>query len=164
MTQQSLPAPSLFPVLSGLFAGLITVLAFALPQLMHLRKISPLRVLRRNLDPLPLNNYIIYGLAIIALILLSPWQSGNLKLTIYIVSGLFLTALLLALSAKLMINLLRRLQPKLKLAARYGSGECNPSVKPKHHADYGYRYRRHRYAATHAGPFGSSGKLAKPIA
>ena len=120
MTQQSLPAPSLFPVLSGLFAGLITVLAFALPQLMHLRKISPLRVLRRNLDPLPLNNYIIYGLAIIALILLSPWQSGNLKLTIYIVSGLFLTALLLALSAKLMINLLRRLQPKLKLAARYG--------------------------------------------
>ncbi len=120
MTQQTLPAPSLFPVLSGLFAGLITVLAFALPQLMRLRKISPLRVLRRNLDPLPLNNYVIYGIAIIALILLSPWQSGNLKLTVYTVSGLFITALMLALSAKLMISLLRRLQPRLKIAARYG--------------------------------------------
>ena len=39
MTQQSLPKPSWRPVLSGIFTGLITVLAFALPQLMRLRKI-----------------------------------------------------------------------------------------------------------------------------
>ena len=81
MTQQPLPDPSWSPVLSGLFAGLITVIAFALPQLVHLREVSPLRVLRKDLSPVPLNNYAIYALAIITLVLLSPWQSGNVNLT-----------------------------------------------------------------------------------
>ena len=120
MTQNSLPEPSLQPVISGVLAGLITVLAFALPQLIRLRKVSPLRVLRRDLNPVPLNNYMIYTIAVIALMLLSPWQSGNINLTFYTVLGLFLTAIVLALSAKLMINLLKRLQPRLKIAARYG--------------------------------------------
>jgi putative ABC transport system permease protein len=120
MTQQSLPKPSWLPVISGIFTGLITVLAFALPQLIRLRNISPLRVLRKDLNPLPLNNYIIYTLAVVALVLLSPWQSGNINLTLYTVLGLFLTGLLLALSAMVMIKLLQKLQPKLKIAARYG--------------------------------------------
>jgi len=120
MTQRSLPEPSWRPVLSGVFTGLITVIAFALPQLVRLRKISPLRVLRKDLSPVPLNNYAIYALAIIALVLLSPWQSGNINLTLYTVGGLFLTAIILALSAKLMIKVLKQLQPRLKMAARYG--------------------------------------------
>jgi len=120
MTQQSLPEPSWRPVLSGVFTGLITVLAFALPQLIRLRKISPLRVLRKDLTPAPLNNYVIYALAIMALVLFSPWQSGDIKLTIYTIAGLFLTAIVFAISAKLMIKLLRQLQPRLKMAARYG--------------------------------------------
>ncbi len=120
MTQKSLPEPSWRPVLSGVFTGLITVLAFALPQLVRLRKISPLRVLRKDLSPVPLNNYAIYALAIFALVLLSPWQSGNINLTLYTVAGLFLTAVVLALSAKLMIKVLKQLQPRLKMAARYG--------------------------------------------
>lgn len=132
MTQQPLPKPSWRPVFSGIFTGLITVLAFALPQLMRLRKISPLRVLRKDLTPLPLNNYAIYTVAIIALVLLSPWQSGDISLTIYTVLGLFLTAIVLAVSAKLIIKLLKQLQPKLKMAARYGlanvSRRSNQSV------------------------------------
>jgi putative ABC transport system permease protein len=120
MTQQSLPEPSWLPVLSGVSTGLITVLAFALPQLMHLRKISPLRVLRKDLTPAPLNNYVIYALAIMALVLLSPWQSGDIELTIYTVAGLFLTTIVFAISAKQMIKLLRQLQPRLKMAARHG--------------------------------------------
>jgi putative ABC transport system permease protein len=120
LTQVSLPKPSLLPLFSGIFAGLITVLAFALPQLMRLRTISPLRVLRRDLKPLPINNYLIYIVAVLALIFLSPWQSGNIKLTIYTLLGLFITAIILAISAKLMLHLLKRLQPKLKMAARYG--------------------------------------------
>ncbi|MCZ6803169.1 MAG: FtsX-like permease family protein [Proteobacteria bacterium] len=120
MTPNSLPRPSFLPVLSGILAGLVTVLVFALPQLMRLRKVSPLRVLRRDLDPLPLNNYLIYIVAVFALVLLSPWQSGNIKLTIYTLPGLFITAIVLAGSAKLMIILLRQLQPRLKMETRYG--------------------------------------------
>jgi putative ABC transport system permease protein len=120
MTQTSLPPPSLLPFLSGIFAGLITVLGFALPQIMHLRTVSPLRVLRRDLNPLPLNNYIIYIVAGVALLFLSPWQLGSIKLTLSTLFGLFVTAIVLALSAKFMLHILKRIQPKLKTAARYG--------------------------------------------
>ncbi len=120
MSQTSLPAPSLLPFFSGIFAGLLTVLAFALPQLIRLKNVSPLRVLRRDLNPTPVNNYVIYIVAILVLIFLSPWQSGSIKITFHTLFGLFITAIVLALSAKFMLRLLKRLQPKLKMAARYG--------------------------------------------
>jgi putative ABC transport system permease protein len=120
ITQTSLPSPSLLPFITGILAGLITVLAFALPQLIHLKNVSPLRVLRRDINPMPINNYVIYIIAVLALMFLSPWQSGSLKLTVHTLFGLIITAVILAISAKLMLRLLRRLQPKLKMAARYG--------------------------------------------
>jgi putative ABC transport system permease protein len=120
MSRVNLPAPSLLPFLKGILSGLLTVLAFALPQLMSLRTVSPLRVLRRDLNPLPLNSYIIYLVAILTLIFLSPWQSGSIKITFHTLLGLFITAIVLALAANIMLKLLKRLQPKLKMAARYG--------------------------------------------
>ena len=120
MMQQGLPAPSLIPVFTGLCASLITVLGFALPQIIQLGNVSPLRVLRRDLNPVPLNSYLIYITAVMTLMLLSPWQSGNVKITVYTMSGLLLTALVLGGSARLMIRLLKYLQPRLKMAARYG--------------------------------------------
>jgi putative ABC transport system permease protein len=120
MSQVNLPAPSLLPFFKGIISGLLTVLAFALPQLMSLRTVSPLRVLRRDLNPLPLNSYIIYLVAILTLIFLSPWQSGSIKITFHTLLGLFITAIVLAIAAKQMLRLLKRLQPKLKTAARYG--------------------------------------------
>jgi putative ABC transport system permease protein len=120
MAQVNLPAPSLLPFFKGIISGLLTVLAFALPQLMSLRTVTPLRVLRRDLNPLPLNSYIIYLVAILALIFLSPWQSGSIKITFHTLLGLFITAIVLAVSAKQMLRLLKRIQPKLKMSARYG--------------------------------------------
>ncbi len=120
MTQVSLPEPSLLPLFKGILSGLLTLLAFALPQLMSLRAVSPLRVLRRDLNPLPLNSYIIYLVAILTLIFLSPWQSGSIKITFHTLLGLFITAIVLAVSAKQILRLLKRIQPKLKMAARYG--------------------------------------------
>ncbi|MBL1142559.1 MAG: FtsX-like permease family protein [Proteobacteria bacterium] len=120
ISQTSLPKPSLLPFLKGIFSGLLTVLAFALPQLFSLRTVSPLRVLRRDLNPLPIKNYIIYLIAILTLIFLSPWQSGSIKITFHTLLGLFITAIVLALSAKQMLRLLKYFQPKLKMAARYG--------------------------------------------
>ena len=120
MITESLPRPSLFPVVTGLAAGLVAVLAFALPQLLRLARVPPLRVLRRDLAPLPLNNYLIYTLGAGALLLLSPWQSGSFRLTLYTLAGLLLTALVLAGAARLMLRLLQYLQPGLRGAARHG--------------------------------------------
>ena len=118
--ERPLPSPSAKPVVTGLLTSLITVSGFALPQILRLRHVSPLRVLRHDLSPLPVNQYLLYLIALIALLLLTPWQSGDAILTVYTLVGLLITAMVMALIGKALINLLGKLQPKLKLAARYG--------------------------------------------
>lgn len=120
MVKGDLPAPSLRPLLSGLLAGLVAVLAFALPQLLHLKNVSPLRVLRRDLTPLPVNHYLIYLIATAALLLLSPWQAGNIRLTGTVLFGLLITVIALAVAAKLLIKTVQFILPRLKTNTYYG--------------------------------------------
>jgi putative ABC transport system permease protein len=115
-----LPAPSLFPVMIGLVGGIVTVLGFAMPQLLRLSRVSPLRVIRRDLSPMPLSGFSSYSAAIISLALLTPWQSGSLKITLFTFVGLIATALLLVLSAKLLIRSLDKLRSRVGVAWRYG--------------------------------------------
>jgi len=118
--QEALPAPSLRPVLTGLGTGIITVLGFAMPQILRLRSVSPLRVLRRDLQPVPVRLQTTYLLAIIALALMTPWHSGNFRLTVYVFAGMLVTGLVLTLSARLLIYWLNRLRSRVGVAYRYG--------------------------------------------
>ena len=120
LTPEALPAPSLLPVATGLLTGIITVLGFAMPQILRLRNVSPLRVLRRDLAPLPLRGITTYVFAVVALALLTPWQSGNIHLTVYMLLGIFVTGLILTGSARLMIRWLNHLRSRVGVAARYG--------------------------------------------
>jgi putative ABC transport system permease protein len=120
LTTRSLPAPSLWPLLSALLAGIVAVTGFSMPQLWRLRAVSPLRVLRRDLAPAPAGTHIAFVAAIATLAFLTPWQSGNLKLTLYVFIGLLGTALLLAAGAWLGIRLCARLRAGTGIAWRYG--------------------------------------------
>ncbi len=120
LSHSSLPAPSPVPVFIGLAAGMVTVLGFAMPQLLRLRHVSPLRVIRRDLVPLPLSGFSSYGAAIITLVLLTPWQSGSIKLTLFTFAGLVATALLLVLVSTLLIHSLNHLRSRVGVAWRYG--------------------------------------------
>jgi putative ABC transport system permease protein len=120
MTSDALPSPSLMPIGMGLITGIITVLGFAMPQLLRLRHVSPLRVIQRDLLPMPMSGLYSYGVAIFTLALLTPWQSGSIKLTIYTFAGLLITALLLIVSAKLIIHFLEKLRSRVGVAWRYG--------------------------------------------
>ncbi|NKB36582.1 MAG: FtsX-like permease family protein [Gammaproteobacteria bacterium] len=120
LTNATLPAPSLFPVLIGMLAGVMTVLGFAMPQILRLRDVSPLRVIRRDLTPLPATSLVSYGAAVLTLVLLTPWQSGSIKLTIYTFLGLGLTALLLLGFSKLLIHSLNKLRSHTGISWRYG--------------------------------------------
>jgi putative ABC transport system permease protein len=120
LTQYTIPSPSLRPVITGIAAGVITVLGFAMPQILRLRSVSPLRVLRRDLEPVPLSGFSTYVIAILALALLSPWQSGNIYLTLFTFIGILLTALMLTVCTRLVIVCLNRLRSRVGVAARYG--------------------------------------------
>ncbi len=119
LVQGELPAPSAWPAVSGLLTGLITVCGFAMPQLLRLRAVSPMRVLRRDLTPVPVSSRLVYVLAILALALLLPWQSGDVSLSLYSFAGLLATGVALALAARGAIYLIRRLRLS-GVVLRYG--------------------------------------------
>lgn len=120
LTARPLPPSSLFPVAQGMLAGVIAALGFGLPQIWRLGSVPPLRVLRRDLQPLPARSAVVYGLAAAALILLAPWQSGNLRLTGYMCAGFLVTELALGAGALAAIRLAGRLRSRVGVSWRYG--------------------------------------------
>ena len=132
MTASELPAPSIVPVFTGIAAGTVTTIGFAMPQILRLRQISPLRVLRRDMDPLPLSAISSYGIAVASLALLTPWQYGRLSLTVLSFLGILLTALFLTIGAVALIRFLNNYRSRVGTAFRFGlaniSRRANSSI------------------------------------
>lgn len=102
---RDLPTASAAPIFTGLISGIITLMGFSLPALLRLKSVSPLRVLRRDLTPLPLTAWLVYGLALLSLILLMWWQSGNLKLTLVVLLGVLFSLLMLFILSGLLMTI-----------------------------------------------------------
>ncbi|MBZ0144260.1 MAG: FtsX-like permease family protein [Rhodocyclaceae bacterium] len=83
-----LPPPSLLPLAYGFAVGLALLAGFALPQLMRLRNVPTVRVLRREwaeAEPLAWTGYA-FGAAVLAGLML--WMAADLKLGLWVL-GLF---------------------------------------------------------------------------
>ena len=118
-----LPPAGFKPLLVGSATGLVGLLGFALPPLLRLGRVSPLRVLRRELTPLPGSAWFIYGLALSGLSLLM-WQfTGNLPMTLAVVFGGAIAALLLGSVAWLSLRVSGEHLRNVSLAWRLGSGQ-----------------------------------------
>ena len=92
-----LPPPSVRPFALGAATGLICALAFAMPPLLHLKNISPMRVIRRDLGAPPASEWLTYGGAAAGSLTLLIWYSGSLMLTLWTLLGTL--AVLLAFGA-----------------------------------------------------------------
>lgn len=115
-----LPAPSFFPVVTGVLTGVVTVLGFALPALLHIRRVPALRVLRRDLGALPGYSLAMYGAGVIAFGVLVVWQTGDVAMSAYMLAGVAGVLLSLAGIAAALIYLLRLWQHRTPPAWRFG--------------------------------------------
>lgn len=117
---QQLANPGLLAVFFGFIIGMAVLLGFALPPLLRLKKVSPLRVLRRELEPLPSSAWLIYGLAI-GIIGVLVWRyTDDLKMTVAIIGVGLGALLLLGLLVYSLLRFSRRLLPHLSLTWRFG--------------------------------------------
>jgi len=82
-----LPMPSARPFLLGAVTGLICAIAFALPPLLHLKNISPMRVIRRDVGAAPPSQIASYGAAVVGSLGLLIWYSGSIALTAWTLLG-----------------------------------------------------------------------------
>ena len=113
-------APSLIAIVLGFLTGLAILFGFALPPLLRLKKVSPLRVLRRDLDPLPSSAWLVYTLAI-SLVAILIWRyTQDIKMTATLIGGGLLTILIAGALIYLILIQSRKLLPKMNLSWRFG--------------------------------------------
>lgn len=117
---QSLPSPSPRPLLAGFATGAITLFGFALPPLLNLPNVPPLRVLRRDLGPTPPGPWLLGLSALSALALLIFWEAGEPRLAATLLGGVVLVLLVLGLLALLLIRLAGTLQQRARGIQRFG--------------------------------------------
>ncbi|VEE16001.1 ABC transporter permease [Ectopseudomonas mendocina] len=118
-----LPPADLWPALAGMATGLVALAGFALPPLAALGRVPPLRVLRRDMLPVPASSWLVYGAALVALGLIMWRLSLDLKLTLALLGGGLLAALLLGGLLLLGLQSLRRMLQRAALPWRLGLGQ-----------------------------------------
>ena len=116
----SLPLPSLTPVFTGLAVGILTAVGFALPALLRLGQVPPLRVLRRDLGAPPPAIWLVLLLALGTLGGLLLWQSGDPRLAGWVLAGAAVMVAILWGVAWLMVRLLAPLRSHGGIALRFG--------------------------------------------
>lgn len=99
-----LPVPGPRPFVVGGVTGFVCLLSFALPPLLRLRRVSPLRVIRRDLDPGDASMAAAYGAGTLGSLVLLIWYSGSLQLTGWLLLGTFGTVVVLLGVAALLLR------------------------------------------------------------
>lgn len=90
-----LPLPSWKPWGIGMATGLITLLGFALPPLLHIHQVPLLWVLRHDQGVMPPSGWQVVAFASFALSALLGWQIGDFSLMLYLGGGIAITVVLL---------------------------------------------------------------------
>jgi putative ABC transport system permease protein len=96
-----LPTLGLAPVGVAVASGLLALAGAAMPALMRLIRVPPLRVLRRDLPPLPLAAWVSAAISGSALLFLVVWYAGDARLVGIFIGALAGLAGLLTLLARL---------------------------------------------------------------
>ncbi len=114
-----LPAPAVLPGVTAFGTGVLLLFGFALPPLVALSSVPPLRVLRRDLPRPRPSGVFAYGLGVAVIALLVGWQAQDVKAGGIMVGGIGGLLVAAALAAWLLIVLLKRL-PQRGVTWRFG--------------------------------------------
>jgi putative ABC transport system permease protein len=117
LIRTTLPLPSLLPAVQGGAVGLVLLLGFALPPLVQLRAVPPLRVLRKDVGPPSGRSSVGYLVGLVGFLLLLLWSSRDLKVGGLTAGGFAGGLVVFALAAW---GLLQLLKPLRAMTGRLG--------------------------------------------
>ncbi|ABI57747.1 ABC transporter permease [Alkalilimnicola ehrlichii MLHE-1] len=103
-----LAGPGPLPAVTGILVALASLLGFALPSLLRLRDVPPLRVLRRDAGAGVLRGWLPYPVALVVIFALMWWQGGDLRLAVSVFAAVMAGLGALGLIAAAVVYGLRR--------------------------------------------------------
>ncbi|MEW6563716.1 MAG: FtsX-like permease family protein [Pseudomonadota bacterium] len=109
MRLSDLPLPSLSPLMQAVMEGLALLLGFAFLPLLQLVRVSPLRVIRRELGLPEMRAGMGYAFGLTVLVFLFVWQAGSVKLGMIVFAGLIVGLSVFGGAAWLLLRLLAKL-------------------------------------------------------
>ena len=115
----ALPWPSWVPALSAFATGMLLLLGFALPPLVALARVPPLRVLRRDLPRPRAAGVIAYACGTLAIGVLIAWQAREAQAAYIVIGGVAGLLIAAAAVAWLLLALLKRV-PQGGVSWRFG--------------------------------------------
>lgn len=117
---QTLAGPGWLAMIFGAATGLLILLGFALPPILRLKRLAPLRVLRRDLEPLPSSAWLVYGLATLTLSALLWRYTRDWMMTVSVLAIAGAAIALFSAIGLSMLSLGRLLVPYVSLSWRFG--------------------------------------------
>jgi len=117
---KQLAQPGLLAVLVGFITGVAILLGFAMPPVLRLQRVSALRVLRRELEPLPAQAWLVYGVALLIVVFLIVRYTQDWRMTASILGVGMLALFLLGLLLSSLLRTFQPLLPRLSLTWRFG--------------------------------------------
>lgn len=117
---KNVPGARMSTVYSGMFLSFVMLLGFTLPSLIRLKNVSPSKVLRNDIIPLPLSSWLTYGGAILLIVLLMWVYTNNLILTLSVIFGALVVFGLSIVMVVLLFKLLNKVLPILPISMRPG--------------------------------------------
>jgi putative ABC transport system permease protein len=115
-----LPPPRIYPWLGAAALTLMLAVGFALPPLLGLRTVTPIRILNRSLDRTHPMSIGLWTILVIAGLSVPSAQLGDLKLALIMLGGTAGLAVLLALMAWLFMHLTHAFSRIARASWRFG--------------------------------------------
>jgi len=115
-----LPAVRLQPLAGSALFTLLMAAGFALPPLLSLKRVPPMRILNRSLDSGPARDRIVWALPILAALAIPIYELGDPELALLMLGGSAVLAGLLALAAWVATAVTHRLSASASGAWRFG--------------------------------------------
>ena len=120
LLETQLPPADLTPLAMGFAAALAVLAGFALPPLITLARVPPLRVLRRDVGPPPPIALLAFGPAIVVVLGLVYWTVRDARLLVEFIFGLTIFGLALAGTGWVLVLAAGRLRGSVGISWRYG--------------------------------------------
>ncbi|MCP4271707.1 MAG: ABC transporter permease [Gammaproteobacteria bacterium] len=122
---ENLPEPGIQSFFVAIGTGMVALTGFALPALIRLGTVPPLRVLRRDLTPLSMNNYMIYALTLLTIGLIMWWQTNDINMVLIVLLGGVVGSFVLTLIARMFLRSGLYFQRYMSGSVRFGFSQIS---------------------------------------